>query len=112
MQVAARPMQDDYITVTGDSRYDRIDVWRKGIDRIVTEGISPEQAVDEAIARIKLSLSEKRQESPGPGPSGRPDQHFRRDAEPFVQASDHVDRQAAAPIQHLRHPRARPDQPL
>ena len=33
-------------------------VWAKAIHRIVTEGISPEQAVDEAIARIKQILSE------------------------------------------------------
>jgi hypothetical protein len=31
---------------------------RNAIRRIVTEGISPEQAVDEAIARIKQILSE------------------------------------------------------
>ena len=31
---------------------------RKAIHRVVTEGISPEQAVDEAIARIKQILSE------------------------------------------------------
>jgi multiple sugar transport system substrate-binding protein len=33
-------------------------VWAKAIHRIVTEGISPEQAVDEAIARIKQILAE------------------------------------------------------
>jgi multiple sugar transport system substrate-binding protein len=53
MQVASRPMQLDYLTVTGDSRYDRIDVWPKAVHRVAAEGISPEQAVDEAIARIK-----------------------------------------------------------
>jgi hypothetical protein len=30
----------------------------KAIHRVVAEGISPEQAVDEAIARIKQILSE------------------------------------------------------
>jgi ABC-type glycerol-3-phosphate transport system substrate-binding protein len=33
-------------------------VWAKAIHRIVTEDISPEQAVDEAIARVKQILSE------------------------------------------------------
>jgi multiple sugar transport system substrate-binding protein len=47
--------------VTGDWRHDLVTierVWPKAINRIVTEGISPEQAVDEAIARIKEILSE------------------------------------------------------
>jgi multiple sugar transport system substrate-binding protein len=61
MQVASRPMQYDYVTVTGDWRHDRVweeRVWPTAIHRIVTEGITPEQAVDEAIARIKEILSE------------------------------------------------------
>jgi multiple sugar transport system substrate-binding protein len=58
MQVAARPMQYDYMTVTGDWHYDQIDVWRGAVDRVVTDDITPEQAVDEAIARIKQILSE------------------------------------------------------
>jgi multiple sugar transport system substrate-binding protein len=33
-------------------------VWGQAVHRVVTEGISPEQAVDEAIARIKQILSE------------------------------------------------------
>ena len=33
-------------------------IWPKAVHRVVTEGISPEQAVDEAIARIKQILSE------------------------------------------------------
>jgi multiple sugar transport system substrate-binding protein len=33
-------------------------VWGKAIHRVVAEGISPEQAVDEAIARIKEILAE------------------------------------------------------
>jgi multiple sugar transport system substrate-binding protein len=61
MQAAARPMPYDYIVVTGDWRYERVwgeRIWGKAIHRVVTEGISPEQAVDEAIARIKQILSE------------------------------------------------------
>ena len=33
-------------------------VWGKAVHRVVTEGISPKQAVDEAIARIKEILAE------------------------------------------------------
>jgi hypothetical protein len=33
-------------------------VWSNAVHRVVTEGISPEQAVDEAIVRIKEILSE------------------------------------------------------
>jgi multiple sugar transport system substrate-binding protein len=63
MQVASRSMQYEYTTVTGDMRYSRAFqdqelTWAKAIHRIVTEGISPEQAVDEAIARIKQILAE------------------------------------------------------
>ena len=32
--------------------------WAKAIHRVAADGISPEQAVDEAIARIKEILSE------------------------------------------------------
>jgi multiple sugar transport system substrate-binding protein len=61
MQVASRPMQYDYATVSGDRRYDLVGqerVWEKAVHRVVTQGITPEQAVDEAIARIKQILSE------------------------------------------------------
>ena len=33
-------------------------VWGNAVHRVVTDGLSPEQAVDEAIARIKQILSE------------------------------------------------------
>jgi hypothetical protein len=33
-------------------------VWGKAVHRVVADGISPEQAVDEAIARIRQILSE------------------------------------------------------
>ena len=61
MQASARPLQYDYATVTGDWRYNlafREELWAKAVNRIVTEGSSPEQAVDEAIARLKEILSE------------------------------------------------------
>jgi multiple sugar transport system substrate-binding protein len=33
-------------------------VWAKAVHRVVADGISPEQAVDEAITRIKEILGE------------------------------------------------------
>jgi multiple sugar transport system substrate-binding protein len=33
-------------------------VWGKAVHRVAADGVSPEQAVDEAIARIKQILSE------------------------------------------------------
>jgi multiple sugar transport system substrate-binding protein len=62
MQTSSRPLAHDYTVALGnDWRNDRVyqeNVWGKTINRIVTENISPEQAVDEAIARIKQILSE------------------------------------------------------
>jgi multiple sugar transport system substrate-binding protein len=62
MQVASRPLVHDYAVASGDRRYDRIryheSVWAKAIHRVAADGISPEQAVDEAIARIKEILAE------------------------------------------------------
>jgi multiple sugar transport system substrate-binding protein len=61
MQVVSRPMQHDYAVASGNLRYDRVwqeRVWAKAIHRAVTEGLSPEQAVDEAIARIKQILED------------------------------------------------------
>jgi hypothetical protein len=56
MQLLTRPRSYDYVAVSGD--------WRHGIPgrtpshRVVTDGISPEQAVDETIALIKQISSE------------------------------------------------------
>jgi multiple sugar transport system substrate-binding protein len=61
MQAAARPMRQEDAIVSGDWRYIGIDqelVWAKAIHRVAAERISPEQAVDEAIARIKEILAE------------------------------------------------------
>ena len=61
MQADARPVLHHYATASGDWRHDRVSaehVWGNAIHRVVSEGISPEQAVDEAIARIKQILSE------------------------------------------------------
>jgi multiple sugar transport system substrate-binding protein len=61
IQIASRPTQYDYILLTGDWRHDL--VWQEkvlamAVHRVAAEGVSPEQAVDEAIARIKQILSE------------------------------------------------------
>jgi multiple sugar transport system substrate-binding protein len=61
MQAESRPLAYDYTAASGDVRHDQVvqeRVWAKAIHRVATEGISPEQAVDEAIARIKQILSE------------------------------------------------------
>jgi multiple sugar transport system substrate-binding protein len=61
MQAASRPSQYEYGVVTGDMRYDLVwseGVWERAVHRVAADGISPEQAVDEAIARIKQILSE------------------------------------------------------
>ena len=61
MQVASRPLAHNYAAVSGNWRHDLVkqeQIWAKAINRVVTEDISPEQAVDEAIARIKQILSE------------------------------------------------------
>jgi multiple sugar transport system substrate-binding protein len=61
MQMASRPLAHDYAVASGDWRHDRAEqeyVWGKAIHRVAADGISPEQAVDEAIARIKQILAE------------------------------------------------------
>ena len=61
MQAKSHPLAHDYTTASGDLGHDQITnerVWQTAIHRIVIEGITPEQAVDEAIARIKQLLSE------------------------------------------------------
>jgi multiple sugar transport system substrate-binding protein len=61
MQMASRPMQHDYVPVSGDMRYELVwqeKVWAKAVHRVAAEGVSPAQAVDEAILRIKQILSE------------------------------------------------------
>jgi ABC-type glycerol-3-phosphate transport system substrate-binding protein len=61
MQVKTRRLALEYTAASGEWRHDQVErerVWAKAIHRIVTEGITPEQAVDEAIARVKQILSE------------------------------------------------------
>jgi multiple sugar transport system substrate-binding protein len=61
MQVASRPLAHDYTAASGDLGHDQVyneRVWSKAVHRVAAEGVSPEQAVDEAIARIKQILAE------------------------------------------------------
>jgi multiple sugar transport system substrate-binding protein len=61
MQADTRPLLHHYPTASGDWRHEQVTseyVWGKAIHRVAADGISPEQAVDEAIARIKQILSE------------------------------------------------------
>jgi multiple sugar transport system substrate-binding protein len=61
MQAESRPMAHNYAVASGDLRHDMIyneHVWAKAVHRVAAEGITPEQAVDDAIARIKQILSE------------------------------------------------------
>ena len=62
MQLLTRPRILPYYTASAfDLRHRQVadeGVWEKAVHRVVTEGITPEQAVDEAITRIKQILSE------------------------------------------------------
>jgi multiple sugar transport system substrate-binding protein len=61
IQFLTRPHDYDYAAVSGEWRHRQVEaenVWGAAIHRVVAEGISPEQAVGEAIARIKRILAE------------------------------------------------------
>ena len=66
MQLLTQPRSYDYVAVSGDWRHAKSlpwsekggDPWPEAVHRVVADGISPEQAVDEAIARIKQILAE------------------------------------------------------
>jgi multiple sugar transport system substrate-binding protein len=62
IQALTKPMGNiAYLAEAADWRLMKVwqeKVWPKAIHRVATEGIAPEQAVDEAIARIKQLLSE------------------------------------------------------
>jgi multiple sugar transport system substrate-binding protein len=61
MQFRTHPRDYDYATVSGEVRHRRVDaegVWPKAVYRVAAEGVAAEQAVDEAIVRIKQLLSE------------------------------------------------------
>jgi multiple sugar transport system substrate-binding protein len=61
MQVSSRPLAGTYAVASGNWRHVQVDsenVWGNAVHRVAAEGIAPEQAVDEAIARIKQILSD------------------------------------------------------
>jgi multiple sugar transport system substrate-binding protein len=61
MQVDSRPQGHNYAATSGNWRHQLVNqefVWAKAIHRLVTENISSEQAVDEAIGRIKQILND------------------------------------------------------
>jgi multiple sugar transport system substrate-binding protein len=61
IQFLTRPRDYHYAAVSGEWRHRGVDaenVWSNAVHRVVTKGISPAQAVDEAIARTKQILAE------------------------------------------------------
>jgi multiple sugar transport system substrate-binding protein len=61
MQFLTHPRTYNYGVASGNWRHvvvEREAVWSNAIQRVAAEGISPEQAVDEAIARISQILNE------------------------------------------------------
>ena len=61
MQVASRPQFHNYAVASGNPGHSVVGqerIWAKAVHRVAAEGITPEQAVDEAIARIKEILSQ------------------------------------------------------
>jgi multiple sugar transport system substrate-binding protein len=61
IQILTRPHLMNMDVRDNEWRSGRIwgeNVWGRAVHRVVTEGVSPEQAVDEAIARIKQILGE------------------------------------------------------
>ena len=61
MQMSSRSLAYNYAAASGNWRHQLViqqNVWATAIHRVAAEGISPEQAVDEAIARIKQILAE------------------------------------------------------
>jgi multiple sugar transport system substrate-binding protein len=61
MQAKTEALATDYTSASGNLGHDEVynrRIWAKAIHGIVTEAISPEQAVDEAIAQIKQILAE------------------------------------------------------
>jgi hypothetical protein len=61
IQILTRPNQVDVGVGDNEARSGQIwqeNVWGKAAHRVVTDGISPEQVVDGAVARIKEIVSE------------------------------------------------------
>ena len=61
MQFLNQPRDYDYAAVSGEWRHQQVmaeGVWPDAVHRVVADGLSPKQAADEAVARIKQILSE------------------------------------------------------
>jgi multiple sugar transport system substrate-binding protein len=61
MQFLQRPRSYDYAAIAGEQRHAKVRteyVWATAVHRVVVDGLSPAQAVDEAIARVKQILRE------------------------------------------------------
>jgi multiple sugar transport system substrate-binding protein len=63
MQMSSRSLARElaYDVISGNRGHRLVNqehVWGNAVHRVVTDGISPDQAVDEAIARIKAILAE------------------------------------------------------
>jgi multiple sugar transport system substrate-binding protein len=61
MQASLRPMGHNYAQASGNWRHQVVSkerVWAQAVHRVAADGVSPEEAVDDAIARIKQILSE------------------------------------------------------
>jgi hypothetical protein len=67
IQLLSQPRSYDYVAASGRWQHAKSlpwseegggDPWPEAVHGVVAEGISPEQAVDEAIARIEQMLSE------------------------------------------------------
>ena len=61
MQFLTRPRTYDYVAASGEWRHARVRterVWSIAVRRVVVDGLSPERAVDEAIAHVHQLLSE------------------------------------------------------
>jgi multiple sugar transport system substrate-binding protein len=61
MQAQSRPVGHNYTAASGELGHDQIyneHVWAKAVHRVAAEGWASEQAVDEAISRIKQILAE------------------------------------------------------
>jgi multiple sugar transport system substrate-binding protein len=59
MQLLTRPRAYSYAAVSGNWRHgEAYWTWSEAVHRVTADGITPEQAVDEAIARIKQILNQ------------------------------------------------------
>jgi hypothetical protein len=62
VQILTQPHHNPTVGVRNNERRSspifEENVWGQAVHRVVTEGISPAQAVDDAIARIKQILAE------------------------------------------------------